>query len=208
MAVTLTDAAGIQNPLNLLYVSSTQIDGQIPAAAAIGAATFAVSPSTKCPAFPTTATQTGISQKGSVTLAAVAPGLYTANGTGKGTALGYVYDLVTGQTDNWLFSCTAAVGTPPVAPCSPVSIDVTQGAPALVLYGTGIRNRPSLSSVTVSIGSQTLSAFYAGVASISPEFDQVNVVLPSTLAGSGTVLVTVSISGAAAASNPVAINIQ
>jgi uncharacterized protein (TIGR03437 family) len=55
-----------------------------------------------------------------------------------------------------------------------------------VLYGTGIQNRASLSDVTVTIGSQTLPAFYAGSAGYAGE-DQVNVMLPASLAGSGTV---------------------
>jgi uncharacterized protein (TIGR03437 family) len=231
--VTLKDAAGIQYPLPLLYVSPGLIDAVIPPALPIsstvpsagtaspgvgpppGAATFTVAPSSECPppvaagAMPPS--QLSAPQKGSTTIAVVAPALYTANGTGKGAANGYVYDLVTGAEDTSLFSCGTTPGPPPVTSCSPAQIDVTQGAPALVLYGTGIRDRAALSNVTVTVGTQSLPLFYAGPAGGYPLIDQVNVNLPPTLAGAGTVLVTVAISGTptgTVTSNSVAINIK
>jgi uncharacterized protein (TIGR03437 family) len=78
----------------------------------------------------------------------------------------------------------------------PVPLDVSAGNSALVLYGTGIRGAAALSDVTVQIGSQTLPVFYAGAAPDFVGLDQVNVVLPASLAGSGTVNVSVSVSGA------------
>jgi uncharacterized protein (TIGR03437 family) len=58
----------------------------------------------------------------------------------------------------------------------------------------------------VTIGSQTLAAAYAGAAPNYAGEDQVNVLLPSSLAGSGTVNVTVTVSGIA--SNVVTVAIQ
>jgi uncharacterized protein (TIGR03437 family) len=75
-----------------------------------------------------------------------------------------------------------------------------------VLYGTGIQNRAALSDVTVTIGSQTLAAAYAGAAPNYAGEDQVNVLLPASLAGSGTVNVSVTVSGIA--SNVVMVDIQ
>jgi uncharacterized protein (TIGR03437 family) len=61
-------------------------------------------------------------------------------------------------------------------------------------------------------GGQTLPAFFAGATSLYPGLDQVNVALPASLAGSGTIFVTVSVSTTASApamiSNPVAVKIQ
>ncbi len=65
-----------------------------------------------------------------------------------------------------------------------------------MLYGTGIQNRAALSDVTVTIGGLTLPAAYAGAAPKYAGEDQVDVLLPASLAGSGTVNVTVSVSGA------------
>ena len=61
-----------------------------------------------------------------------------------------------------------------------------------MLYGTGIRDRVALSDVKVQIGPQPLSAAYAGAASTFVGPDQVNVVLPQSLAGSGTVSVSLA----------------
>ena len=65
----------------------------------------------------------------------------------------------------------------------------------MVLYGTGIRNRASISAVTVTINGLALSPFYAGLAPGSIGEDQVNVALPASLAGAGTIYVTVSVAG-------------
>jgi len=64
-----------------------------------------------------------------------------------------------------------------------------------VLYGTGIRNRAALSDVMVQIGDQSLPAAYAGAQPTFIGLDQVNVVLPGSLAGSGTVSLSVSVAG-------------
>ena len=60
--------------------------------------------------------------------------------------------------------------------------------------------------MTVTIGSQTLPASYAGAAPDYAGEDQVNVLLPAGLAGSGTVNVSVSVAGKV--SIAVTVNIQ
>ncbi len=89
-----------------------------------------------------------------------------------------------------IFSC--AGGT-----CTAVPLEVNSGQSALVLFGTGIQNRAALSGVTVTIGNQALPATYAGPAPGFTGLDQVNVMLPPSLAGGGTVNITVSVSGMA-----------
>ncbi len=178
--VTLTDASGAKsNPLTLFYTSPTQINALAPQYIATGAATFSV----VNPLLPT------LPQKGSVTIAAVAPTLFTQNSNGKGVAAAeFIPDFLVNSNPMPVFSCP---GSP--APCAPVGLDVSSGAAALVLYGTGIRNRSSLSSVTVTINGQSLSPFYAGEAPGFEGEDQVNVLLPASLAHSGIVYVTVSV---------------
>ena len=80
------------------------------------------------------------------------------------------------------------------------------GNTALVLYGTGIQNRATLSAVTVTVGTHTLPATYAGAAPNYAGEDQVDVLLPSSLAGSGVVNVYVTVAGTA--SNVVTVQIQ
>ena len=65
----------------------------------------------------------------------------------------------------------------------------------LVLYGTGIRNRSSLSSVTCTINGQSLPVAYAGPQPQYPGLDQVDVLLPASLKGAGQVNVTLTADG-------------
>jgi uncharacterized protein (TIGR03437 family) len=190
-SVTITDSSGVQTALPLFYAGPTQINAEIPQTASDGSATITVS------------TTANGSQTGSVTLAEIAPGLFSANETGKGVAAA---KLVTNETNGTqttvdIFQCSGAAAT-----CVAVPLDVSGGNTALVLYGTGIQNRAALSDVTVTIGSQTLPAAYAGAAPNYAGEDQVNVLMPSSLAGSGTVNVSVTVSGIA--SNVVTVAIQ
>lgn len=230
LMVTLNDFSGVKTPLSLFYVAPAptslgpiqingpvQINAQIPQTVATGAASFTVSifappptPPVTTPPTPPIApcktSQTGIAQKGAITVAAVAPALFSANGTGKGVASGMVSDLITGKTVNVaMCPITMPLCVAPSFVFNPIP-DVLSGGSVLVLYGTGIENRPALSAVSVTIGSQTLPVLYAGPSLVFPGVDQVNVALPSSLAGSGTVYVTVSISGTT--SNQVTLYIQ
>jgi uncharacterized protein (TIGR03437 family) len=105
------------------------------------------------------------------------------------------------QTTVDIFQCSGGAGS-----CVAVPLDVSGGNTALVLYGTGIENRAALSDVTVTIGSHTLPATYAGAAPNYAGEDQVDVLLPASLAGSGTVNVSVTVSGTV--SNVVTVDIQ
>ena len=136
-----------------------------------------------------------------VVLNPVAPSVFTADQTGKGVpaALLVTNESSGRQVTAVIFNCVAGS-------CTSAPLDVSSGNTALVLFGTGIQNRAALSDVTVTIGNQTLPAFYAGPAPGFTALDQVNVLLPASLAGSGTVNITVSVSGTA--SNVVAATFQ
>ena len=189
-SVTITDCGGVQAALPLFYAGPTQINAEIPQTANTGAASLNIT------------TPSGI-QFGSVTLAAIAPGLFSANETGQGVASAqFVTNEANGtQTIVDVFQCSGGAGT-----CVGIPLDVSEGNAALVLYGTGIRNRASLSDVTVTVGGQTLPASYAGAAPNYAGEDQVNVLLPPSLAGGGTVGVSVSVAGSA--SNSVTVTIE
>jgi uncharacterized protein (TIGR03437 family) len=76
-----------------------------------------------------------------------------------------------------------------------VPIDVGAGSTQvfLVLYGTGIRNHAA--AVTATIGSTTVPAAYAGPQNVFVGEDQINIPLPQTMAGAGTVGVRLSLDG-------------
>jgi uncharacterized protein (TIGR03437 family) len=178
-SATLTDANGVQTPLPLFFAGPSQVNAQIPAGAGAG------------PAVITINTPAG-SISSPVDIAPVAPGLFSANESGTGVAAAqFVTNADGAQTTIDIFSSCAA------GSCTAIPLNVGVGQSALVLYGTGIQNRASLSDVTVTIGTLTLPAAYAGPAPGFTGLDQVNVLLPQNLAGNGTVNITVSIAGTA-----------
>ena len=101
----------------------------------------------------------------------------------------------------------------------PISLGSPTDTVVLELFGTGLRHVSSASAVTATINGQTLPVQFAGAQGQFPGEDQINVQLPHSLAGSGTVSLvlttTVSANGLAAydsnttsSSNTVTIDIE
>jgi uncharacterized protein (TIGR03437 family) len=175
-SATVTDANGVATPLPLFFASASQINAEIPESANLGPAVITI-------------TTPSVAVSSPVVLNPVAPGLFTADESGTGVAAAYlVTNGPNGQHSMLIADCVAGH-------CTPVPLDVSSGETALELWGTGIQNRASLSDVIVMVGNQTLAAAYAGPAPGFIGEDQVNVLLPATLAGSGTANITVSVSG-------------
>jgi uncharacterized protein (TIGR03437 family) len=115
----------------------------------------------------------GLVSTGTVKLVDASPGVFTINGGGTGTAAascGMVVDNVF-QFSN--------------QPCA-VSTDTTSGY--LVIFGTGWRN----TSTTVTIAGTALTPAFSGAQGAFAGLDQINVVLPASLAGMGQVDMTIT----------------
>ena len=180
-SASITDASGVQTPLPLFYAGPSQINAEIPESASLGPAVITID----TPSGPVSSP---------VVLNPVAPAVFAANQSGTAVAAAM---LVTNQSNGLqtvvdIFNSPCGAGS-----CEGIPLDVSSGQSALELFGTGIQNRGSLSDVTVTIGNQTLAASYAGPAPGFTGLDQVNVLLPANLAGSGTVNITVVVAGAA-----------
>jgi uncharacterized protein (TIGR03437 family) len=167
VTIEVKDAAGVTRQAPLLYVSPGQINYAIPDGTAVGTATVTI-------------------QSGTGTFAAqqeivsVAPGIFNANGFAVGTAV---------KTVNGAQQSTAIYANGAGQP-----IDVSGGGTFLVLYGTGIRNHAS--AVTATVGTVAdLPVAYAGAQGTFFGEDQLNIQLPASLAGAGTVSVTVTMDG-------------
>ena len=194
--VSVRDSAGIARVAPLLYVSPGQVNFELPAGMAAGAATVNIF---------SLISGSMMASSGNVSIAQVAPSLFTANESGTGVAAAEV-TLSSGsaQTTSLVFGCSY----PPWS-CSPVPIDV--GGPSdqavLELYGTGIRGRSSLANVVCEIGSVFAQVLYAGAEkSQFPGLDEVDVALPKSLAGAGIQNVVVTVDGHG--SNPVRISFR
>lgn len=192
-SVTIKDSNNNTSTMGLYFVSTGQINAVIPPGLPSGPATISV--------------QSGGSTlvQSTVTLAPVAPAFFTANQNGKGApaALVVTNTAAGGQERDVAYQCTGGAGT-----CTPkpISLGGPGDAVALELYGTGIRGRTSISNVTATVGTTGVPVIYAGAQSQYAGFDQVDLLLPRSLAGAGTVDLTLTVDGVT--SNVVTINIQ
>jgi uncharacterized protein (TIGR03437 family) len=192
VSLAVTDAAGVRRDAALLFVSPAQINFVVPQGMAPGPAIFSLAPA-GLPAQTFTAA-----------VDAVAPALFTMTGTGTGVAAATAFvardadPLI--RTDVRVFSCAASA-------CSTLPIPVTAGSTVYVtLYGTGIRNRGSLSAVSARLHGVTVPVLYAGPAAGFDGLDQVNVALTINVRGAGESDFVLTVDGRE--SNPVKLNVQ
>ena len=134
--------------------------------------------------------------------ASVAPGLFSANSDGKGVAAAVVTRT---RADGTQASDLTFRYDPAQAKQVPVPIDLRppNEQVVLVLFGTGIRNRSSLTAVKATIGSVDCEVLYAGTQAEYPRLDQLNIRLPKTLIGTDEATILLNVDGRMA--NPVTI---
>jgi uncharacterized protein (TIGR03437 family) len=189
VSATITDISGDAMPISLIAVTPGQIDAVLPAGLQAG------------PAVVNLTTSSGAQITGDATLAAAAPSLFSANQTGKGTAAAQV---VIGHADGSQ-TLIPAIATCTSSGCTPIPIDLGSSTDQayLVLFGTGIRGA---SAVTAMVGNTPCQVAFAGPQGTYFGLDQVDVELPQSLAGSGTVNVMITAAGQTA--NTVTVDIQ
>ncbi|MGE0127747.1 MAG: BACON domain-containing carbohydrate-binding protein [Blastocatellales bacterium] len=177
----------------LFYVSPTQINLQIPEQISDSRINFNVW------------TSDGASSTGSVELARVAPGLFSANASGQGPAAAVAlrYKADGSQVYEPVARYDAAQG-------KFVSIPIDLSDPAeqvfLLLFGTGIRNAGPAPAVSARIGGENAEVLFSGAQGGFVGLDQVNVRLPRGLIGRGEVDVMLTADGKT--SNSVRISIK
>jgi uncharacterized protein (TIGR03437 family) len=179
--VQITDSSGATLTPSLLLASPSQINMIIPTATALGVATVTVKP----PSGPTFSK--------SITITRVAPGLFAANGGGTGPAAAQIIRVHAADQSQTVESVVAQDATGKQWVATPIVFG--SDSLYLVLYGTGIRNRSANANVMCSIGSKVLPVLFSGAQGGFAGLDQVNVALPNTLQGAGTVSVVVSADG-------------
>ncbi|MEP7338307.1 MAG: hypothetical protein ABI977_11285 [Acidobacteriota bacterium] len=192
-SITVRDSAGVDRLAPLFFVSSGQINYLIPSGTATGDATITVT------------SGDGRRSTGRARIEAVAPGLFTANSTGQGVAAAVVLRIkANGDRIYETISTFDAAQQRFVA--TPIDLGPESDAVYLILYGTGIRFRSGLSGVTATIGAANAGVSYAGGDTGLIGLDQINVLLPRSLAGRGEVDVILTVDGKAA--NTVKINVK
>ena len=181
VSVRVKDAAGREEAAPLFFVSPRQINFTVPAGLANGLAAVTVVREGQ-----TVAT-------GTLRIESVAPGLFSANADGKGVAAAVALRVAADGTQEprIIFECGTAAGS-----CAPVPIEMGADTDQmfLLLFGTGIRGRSSLSAVTATVGGEPVPVLAAGAQGEFAGLDQVNIgPLPRTLAGRGRVDIMLTI---------------
>jgi uncharacterized protein (TIGR03437 family) len=177
--VAVVDSSGISRAAELFYVSAGQVNYQVPPGVATGSASVTVS---------LNGNPVG---SGTMQIAPVSPGLYTATADGKGIAAGIALTVHADGSSGYAytFQCAAAGNCTPI----PIDLGASTDTVALELFGTGIRGHSK--SVTCQVGSATLPVAYAGPQGVYVGLDQVNVILPQSLRGTGQAIVVLTVDG-------------
>jgi uncharacterized protein (TIGR03437 family) len=191
ITVAIKDASGKQSTAPLIYVSPGQINFEVAPGVAPGMATFTV-------------TNGSTNLSATANIQNVAPTLFSMNGNGSGVAAATAVRV---QAANSQLQGPVQVFDCGSSGCSATPISLGVDTPVyLSLYGTGIRNRSSLSNVTATINSINVPVQFAGPQPSFAGLDQVNVLLTLNLRGAGEVPVVVTADGKP--SNTVTVNIQ
>jgi uncharacterized protein (TIGR03437 family) len=178
--VKIKDSAGAERPAPLFFVSPTQVNYQIPTGTAAGAATVTI------------ASGDGTVSTGVALINAVAPSLFAANGNGQGAAAALALRIKPDGAQSY----------EPVAQfdaaqnkfvARPLDLGPETEQVFLILFGTGIRQRSSLSSVITTIGGAYAQVSFAEAQPGLVGVDQVNVLVPRSLAGRGEVDVLLTV---------------
>ncbi len=175
--VKVKDAAGQERAAPLLFVSPGQVNYQIPPGTVAGSATITINH-----ADVPVATET-------VSIATTAPGLFTADASGKGWAAAAIQRVKNGISKYEAvvsFEATQNQFVP-----HPIDLSVAGEDVYLLLFGTGIRHRGALPDVKVLVDGIETPVIFAGTQGQYAGLDQLNVSLPRSLSGRGEVTVTV-----------------
>ncbi|MEP7340235.1 MAG: NF038122 family metalloprotease [Acidobacteriota bacterium] len=191
--VKVFDGQGAQRTAQLFFVSPTQVNYLMPSGMALGTATVTVT------------NGDGAFSNGTVVIEAVAPGLFTANGDGQGAPAAVVMRIKPGADPSYEPVAQYDAAQRRFVP-RPIDLGRENETVALVLFGTGLRNRPGLSSVSLKLGGVDLPVQYAGAAPGNPGTDQINAALPRSLIGRGEMDLALVVNGKTA--NTVKLNIK
>lgn len=184
--ITRTD---LSPPLPLFFVSPNQINAQLLNSlnntAPLGMITLTIT------------TSEGQMIQEPVYVAPVAPGVFSADSSGRGLAAAVALRIKANGQQVY----------EPVARFDPaqnrvVAVPLDLSNPNelvfLILYGSGWRSRSSLSAVTATVGGLAVEVSYAGQQTDFVGLDQANLRLPNALVGRGEVEVRLTVDGIAA----------
>jgi uncharacterized protein (TIGR03437 family) len=173
---------GVGRLASLFFVSPTQVNFQIPAGTVTGSATIVISSGDGTTAVEETQT------------AAVEPGLFSANASGRGVAAGAAFRVKANGAESYEPVAQFEAAQKMFVPV-PIDLGPETDQVFLVLFGTGIRGRSALTAVTARIGGTDAEVLFAGSHTDFVGLDQVNLRLDRTLIGRGEVDILLNVEG-------------
>jgi len=181
-SVLIKDSAGAERLAQLLYVSPSQINYEVPAGVAAGEATMRV------------LLGGVVVASGTLQIAESAPSLFAANANGTGPAAAFAIHVAPGgaQTSQAVARFDQEQGK---YVADPIDLGQDDEEVFVTLYGTGIRGG---AEVEVTIGGEPAPVTFNGAHESFIGLDQVNVKIPASLAGHGEVDVHLKVDGTAA----------
>lgn len=191
--VILLDASGTRRNAGLFFASPTQINFQVPSATSAGAAVIYVQRSGV------------VVGQGAVTIEPVAPALFAANANGQGVAAAVALRVKSDGTQTFE-PAIQFNSTTNRFEAVPIDLGAASDQVFLIAYGSGFRNRSSLSAATATIGGAGADVTYAGAQGDLAGLDQANIRIPRNLAGRGNVDLVFTVDSKTA--NTVSLNVK
>jgi uncharacterized protein (TIGR03437 family) len=188
LVLRVRDSAGVERLAPLLFVSPLQINFQVPAGTANGTALLSLT---------SVSNRDNLLASGSVNIGALAPGVFTADGSGTGLAQAQVLRIAANGALSYepVFRYDAAARR---FMAVPISFGAATDQLFLICFGTGVRGRANLADVTATIADVPVTVLFAGAQGSLVGVDQINLALPRTLAGKGVVELKLQMHGRAA----------
>jgi uncharacterized protein (TIGR03437 family) len=139
----------------------------------------------------------GTTSVSTVQIGDLSPGMFAADGSGQGVPAGYALRVKPDGTQ--IYEAIARFDSAQ-SRLIPVPIDLSNGNDQvfLVLFGTGWRQRSSLSGAVLRAGGTDLPVVYLGPHSDLVGLDQLNALLPRSLAGRGQLELSLIVEGLSA----------
>ena len=191
--LTIIDHLGISRLSPLFFVSPNQVNFVVPEGTAPGPAVLRLT------------NAAGETSYGLLQIAKVAPGIFTADSSGRGLPAGVILRVKPNNDQTYEPLVRFDQGLNKIV-AVPVDMSNAMDQNILVLYGTGISRRMDLSTVSARIGDVTLPVIHAQAQGSFAGVDQVALQIPQQLAGSGDVDIIITIDGKPC--NVIGINIK
>ena len=192
-SVKVTDSQGLKRDALVFSVSPTQVNYLMPYDTAQGSVTVTIT------------SGDGSVSVGTSQIVTIAPGLFTANGDGRGAPAGAALRYKPDEVPKFLDLARYDAAQGRMVP-APIDLGGEDEIIVLILIGTGMRNHQGDAGVSLTIGGVAATTRFAGPVPSDLGEEQVYAIIPRALIGRGEVDVVLTVDGKT--TNTVKLNIK